>query len=149
MAKIEDLLYHSGYLGLFIISFIAATVFPLSSEIFVMTMTLSGYNPLIILSTATTGNTLGAIINYYVGKYGADFIFSRYIKVDSDTSRGVAQKYQKWGSPILLFAWAPVVGDPLTVVAGVLNIKIYIFTFWVTLGKALRYGFLIATAGML
>lgn len=142
----EDLFFQSGYLGLFIVSFLAATLVPLGSEIFVVTMTLSGYNPSIIFATATTGNTLGAITNYYVGKYGTNFIFSRYIKVDSEKRKNVERMFQKWGSPILFFAWAPVVGDPLTFVAGGFNLNLYIFTFWVFLGKAFRYALIILTA---
>jgi len=143
---IEDLVFQSGYLGLFIVSFLAATLIPFGSEIFVVTMTLSGYNPWIIFATATTGNTLGATTNYYVGKYGANFIFSRYIRVDSEKRQNIERMYQKWGSPILFFAWAPVVGDPLTMVAGGFNLNLYIFTFWVILGKAFRYALVIMTA---
>ena len=51
--------------------------------------------------------------------------------------------YGRWGSPILFFAWLPIVGDPLTVAAGVLRVNIYLFTFWVVLGKAFRYFILI------
>jgi membrane protein YqaA with SNARE-associated domain len=47
--------------------------------------------------------------------------------------------YQKWGSPILFFTWIPIIGDPLTVVAGVFKLNLYIFIFWVVLGKAFRY----------
>ncbi len=143
---IEDFVILSGYPGLFIISFLAATLIPLGSEIFVVSMTLSGCNPWIILAAATTGNTLGSITNYFVGKRGAEFMLSRYIKVDSQKRENVERIIRKWGSPILLFAWTPVVGDPLTVVAGGLNLNLYVFTFWVILGKGLRYVLVILTA---
>jgi membrane protein YqaA with SNARE-associated domain len=143
---IEELVFQSGYPGLFVVSFLAATFVPLGSEIFVVTMTISGYNPWIIFATATTGNTLGAITNYFVGRYGTNFIFSRYIKVDPQKRQHVERMYQKWGSPILFFAWTPIVGDPLTLVAGGFNLNLYIFTFWVFLGKAFRYVLVIMTA---
>jgi membrane protein YqaA with SNARE-associated domain len=143
---IEDFVILSGYPGLFVISFLAATLIPLGSEIFVVSMTLSGCNPWMIFAAATTGNTLGSITNYYVGKRGAEFMLSRYIKVDSQKRENVERIYRKWGSPILLFAWIPVVGDPLTVVAGGLNLNLYVFTFWVILGKAFRYVLVILTA---
>jgi membrane protein YqaA with SNARE-associated domain len=73
-------------------------------------------------------------------------MLSRYIKVDSQKRENVERIYRKWGSPILLFAWIPVVGDPLTVVAGGLNLNLYVFTFWVILGKAFRYVLVILTA---
>ncbi len=129
----------NGYFGLFIVSFLAATLLPLGSEIFVATMAVSGYNGWLIFAVATTGNTLGSITNYYIGKLGTNFIFSRYIKVDSETREKSEQLYQKWGSPILFFAWVPIIGDPLTVVAGIFKLNLYIFIFWVVLGKALRY----------
>jgi len=57
----------------------------------------------------------------------------------------VERIYKKWGSPALFFAWVPIVGDPLTVVAGALNLNLYLFTFWVVLGKAFRYALVILT----
>lgn len=142
----EGVVLQYGYLGLFIVSFLAATLVPLGSEIFVVIMAVSGYNPLFTLAIATTGNTLGAITNYYVGKCGTNFILSRYIQVDSEKRQNVERIYQKWGSPILFFSWVPVVGDPLTVVAGGFNLNLYVFTFWVVLGKAFRYSLVILTA---
>ncbi len=143
---IEDLVFQSGYLGLFIISFLAATLVPLGSEIFVTIMVLSGYNAWFIFAVATTGNVLGAAINYYVGKLGTNFILSNYIQVDFKKRQKAEKVYQKWGSPILFFSWTPIVGDPLTLVAGGFNLNFYIFIFWVTLGKAFRYFFVITTA---
>ncbi len=143
----ENLIFQFGYLGLFVVSCLAATLLPVGSEVVVVTMALSGYQPLAVFMTATAGNTLGSIVNYYVGKYGADFIFSRYIKVDEAKRKSLGATFQKWGAPLLLLAWVPVVGDPLTVVAGSLKMNFYVFTFWVTLSKALRYALLIfATA---
>jgi len=142
---IEDLVFQSGYLGLFIVSFLAATLLPLGSEIFVATMTVSNYNAWLIFAVATTGNTLGSITNYYIGKLGTNFILSRYIKADSEKRQKSEQIYQKWGSPILFFAWIPIIGDPLTVVAGVFQLNLYIFIFWVALGKAFRYFLVIMT----
>ncbi|WP_083234139.1 YqaA family protein [Candidatus Marithrix sp. Canyon 246] len=139
MAIISTLFKMIEYLSLFIVSFLAATLLPLGSEIFVATMTISGYNAWLIFAIATTGNTLGSITNYYIGKLGANFILSRYIKVNSDKPQKTEQIYQKWGSPILFFAWIPIIGDPLTVVAGIFKLNLYIFIFWVALGKAFRY----------
>ncbi|MCR3884868.1 MAG: DedA family protein [Methanothrix sp.] len=136
---IEDLVFQSGYLGLFIISFLAATLVPLGSEIFVTIMVVSGYNAWFIFAVATTGNVLGAATNYYVGKLGTSFLLSNYIEIDFEKRHKAEKVYQQWGSPILFFAWTPVVGDLLTLVAGGFKLNIYIFIFWVTLGKAFRY----------
>ncbi|MBN1333973.1 MAG: DedA family protein [Synergistales bacterium] len=142
----EDLLFHSGYLGLFGVSFLAATLVPLGSEIFVALMTVSGYEPLLIFTVATTGNTLGSITNYYVGKLGRNFLLSPYINFGSEKLQKAEKMYRKWGAPILSLAWIPIVGDPLTVIAGVFNLDLPIFTFWVFLGKSFRYSLVIMTA---
>lgn len=143
----HDLVFQSGYAGLFIVSFLAATLVPLGSEAFVVSMTILGYNPWLVFTTAATGNTLGAVINYYAGRYGTNAIFYRYIRVDPVKRRHLERRFRKWGSPVLFFAWLPLVGDPLTVVAGGLNLNLYIFLFWVAFGKAFRYALLIMTAG--
>ena len=142
----EDLLFHSGYLGLFGVSFLAATLVPLGSEIFVALMTVSGYEPLLVFTVATIGNTLGSIMNYYVGKLGTNFLLSRYINVGCEKRQNAEQMYRKWGAPVLSLAWIPIVGDPLTVIAGVFNLDLCIFTFWVFLGKSFRYSLVIMTA---
>lgn len=142
----EDLLSHSGYPGLFAVSFLAATLLPLGSEVFVALMAVSGYEPFLIFAVATTGNTLGSITNYFVGKLGANFLLSRYISVGPQKRLKAEKIYRKWGAPILSLAWIPIMGDPLTVIAGVFNLDLCIFTFWVFLGKSFRYCLVIMTA---
>jgi membrane protein YqaA with SNARE-associated domain len=135
-----------GYPGLFLISFLAATLLPLGSEAAVVLMAAADLEPLKLLLVATTGNFLGALANYMVGKWGAAFILSRYIRIDRAQLAKLENAYGRWGAPILFFAWLPFVGDPLTVAAGAFRVKLYQFTFWVVLGKMLRYYFLISAA---
>ena len=137
------LITNFGYLGLFLISFLAATLLPLGSEAAVTLMAIAEFNPSRILIVATIGNSLGALTNYLVGKWGAAFIFTKYIQVDQSTLEKLEKVYGRWGAPVLFFAWLPFVGDPLTVAAGVLRVNIYVFTFWVVLGKLFRYYVLI------
>ncbi len=140
------LISNFGYLGLFVISFLAATLLPLGSEAAVVLMAVSDFDPPTLLVVATAGNSLGALMNYLVGKWGAAFVFSRYLQVDGAVLDRLERIYGRWGAPALFFAWLPIVGDPLTVAAGVLRINIYVFTFWVVLGKAFRYFILIESA---
>ena len=133
------LLHHFGYFGLFVISFLSATILPLGSEAAVVLLALSEVNTWVVLAVATCGNSLGAVVNYYVGKKGAAFLFSRYITIDSRVLQRAQRVYGKWGSPILFFAWLPIVGDPLTIAAGVLKVDLRLFLFWVVLGKGMRY----------
>jgi len=142
------LILNFGYLGLFAISFLAATLLPLGSEAAVVFMASAEFNPMGLLFIATAGNSLGAIVNYLVGRWGASFIFSRYIQIDPATQERLERVYGRWGAPVLFFAWLPFVGDPLTVAAGVLRVNPWVFMFWVVLGKMFRYYVLIAaTAG--
>jgi membrane protein YqaA with SNARE-associated domain len=137
-----------GYLGLFLISFLAATLLPLGSEAAVALMAATDFDPPGVLLVATTGNSLGAFVNYLVGKWGAAFIFARYIEIDRTVLEKTENIYGRYGAPILFFAWLPFVGDPLTIAAGALRVNPYVFAFWVVLGKAFRYYILIhAVAG--
>lgn len=135
-----------GYVGLFLISFLAATVLPLVSEVVVIAMPPLGYDVKLVVLTATLGNFLGSLTNYFIGWKGGDFVFSRYIKVQPDKLERAQQLYQKWGPVIVFFSWIPVIGDPLTVVAGMFHLRLRVFAFWVILGKGARYLILLGVA---
>ncbi|MBU2490845.1 MAG: DedA family protein [Proteobacteria bacterium] len=145
----EAIISHLGLLGLFLVSFTAATLVPLSSEGAVAALAASGFDPVLVLVTATAGNSLGALVNYFVGKWGGRFVFSRWIRVPESALNRAERTYGKYGAPVLFLAWLPVVGDPLTVAAGVLKVKLPAFLFWVILGKAFRYGVVLGGMGAL
>jgi membrane protein YqaA with SNARE-associated domain len=140
---LEQLIFELGYVGLFLISFLASTLFPLSSAAFIVLMLSLDYNPWIILLVATLGTYLGAILNYYVGKLGNHFLFSKYMKINPSRKKQLEEKFNRYGSPILFFSWLPIVGDPICLVAGVFNIKLSTFSFWVLFGRILRFLFII------
>ncbi len=140
----EEFISTFGYLGLFAVSFLAATLLPIGSEVFVTLMVARGYNIGLILMVATAGNYLGALTNYYVGKWGGDFLFARYIQVKPASLQKAQDLYRRWGAPVLFFSWAPIVGDALTVISGTLKLSLSVFTVWVLLGKGLRYVVVIA-----
>ena len=129
----------AGYLGLFVVSFVAATLAPLGSELFVTAMVIGGYNSWGVLTVATVGNVLGSLANYYVGKWGSDFLLSRWIHIAPVTLQRAHHLYARWGAPALFFAWAPVIGDALTLVSGMLRLPLLTFILWVVAGKLLRY----------
>lgn len=143
---LNDLILQFGYFGLFLISFLSATLVPLASEVFVVAMPALGYNPWLILISATAGSFLGSLTNYYVGKMGTDFILGRYVKINEKTWQRAEGFYERWGAATLFFSWVPFIGDPLTVVAGAFHINLRVFTFWVLLGKTLRYLVLLGIA---
>lgn len=134
-----DLLAQYGYAGIFIASFLAATILPLSSEIVLSILLLNGLNPSILIVVATVGNVLGAVLNYWLGFYGG-LIFKRKFSTASESEVSTSLlRMKKYGVASLLLAWAPIIGDPLTVAAGVLRVNLVIFLFLVTIGKCGRY----------
>ncbi len=128
-----------GWVGMFLSAFLAATVLPLSSEIVLGALLLNGFNPVILVLIATFGNVLGSVVNYAIGLYGGDYLRHRLLKISDEQFAKTRQRFEKWGLASLLFAWVPVIGDPLTLVAGVLRVNFIGFLLLVTLGKGLRY----------
>jgi membrane protein YqaA with SNARE-associated domain len=143
--ELEGLLQF-GYAGLLVVSFLAASVLPLSSEAFVALMPALGYDPWVILCVATLGNYLGSLSNYCLGRWGSGYIFSRLVRVRPETELKLSGVFGRWGAPALIMSWVPVIGDPLTFVAGMLKTHLAAFTFWVVLGKAARYAVILEIA---
>jgi membrane protein YqaA with SNARE-associated domain len=140
---VDDLTVQAGYLGLLLVSFLAATLLPLSSEIAVAAMPRLGYDPTLTVAIATLGNYLGSVANYYVGAGAAGFL-ARYMGTEADRLARARTTYARWGAPILFFSWLPVVGDPLTLVAGAVRVRFVVFTAWVVAGKLARYVVVVA-----
>lgn len=132
-----------AYTGLFLSSFLAATVLPLGSESVVVAMVVAGYSKTGILTVATAGNTLGAVVNYSLGQLGEHFIHRRTRAADLPTFKKAQRMVSRWGPPAMIFAWAPVIGDPLTLLAGLAGMPFGRFFFWMCLGKGLRYAALL------
>ncbi|MCK5542252.1 MAG: DedA family protein [Desulfobacterales bacterium] len=128
-----------GYVGLFLASFLAATILPLSSEVVLVFLLLKSFNPVILISVATFGNVLGSFVNYSIGAWGSVFIIRRFLRISEYDFSRAKQRFKKHGVYSLFFAWVPIIGDPLTVVAGVLKINILLFFSLVTSGKLVRY----------
>lgn len=128
-----------GYIGIFIAAFMAATVLPLSSEVVLSAMLLGGWPPAPLIVVATTGNILGALTNYALGYWSGEAVIKRWLRL-SDVEMSRAQnRFAKYGVLSLCLAWLPIIGDPLTVMAGILRVKLRWFLLLVSIGKCLRY----------
>ncbi|THK34875.1 DedA family protein [Ensifer sp. MPMI2T] len=88
---------------------------------------------------ATAGNVLGAVVNFALGRFLIRFEGRRWFPVSPPARQKAEALFQRYGRPMLLFSWLPVVGDPLTLVAGLLRTPLTLFLVFVTLGKAARY----------
>lgn len=128
-----------GYLGLFSASFLAATILPLSSEVVLSYLLLNAYDPFLLNAVATCGNVLGSLANYGLGYWGSIFLAQKVLRMSEDALSAAGQRFKKYGVYSLFFAWVPVIGDPLTVTAGILKINVLMFLVLVTAGKLLRY----------
>lgn len=131
-----------AYLGLFLTAFLAATLLPGYSEVVFTGLLASGYQPFALWAWATAGNSLGAAINWLLGRYLLRFRDQRWFPFDPDNLGHAQRWFQRYGVWSLLMAWAPVVGDALTFVAGLMRVHFGLFILLTTIGKGARYAIL-------
>ena len=128
------------YINLFVISFLAATILPLASEITLAGLiAVQSYNNFILLLAASIGNILGSSFNWVLGIYSRKFEFKKWFPFNQNQIKRFSKWFLKYGKWSLLFAWLPIVGDPLTFVAGVMRIRFLDFLILVAIGKVSRY----------
>ena len=133
------------YLSLFIISFLAATLFPLSSEITLASLlSVSEHNPYTLIGAASLGNILGSVFNWLLGFYLFKYINKKWFPFKERQINNASKRFEKFGAWSLLFAWLPIIGDPLTFVAGILKVNLLLFLVLVAVGKISRYLFVYA-----
>lgn len=138
-----------GYIGLFLSAFLAATLLPLSSEAVVAVLTQArGFDAVLLLAVATLGNTLGATVNWGLGRFCLKWRDKNWFPFSEAQFERAGSWFRQYGFWSLLFAWLPIVGDPLTFVAGVLRVGLLPFLVLVGFGKGVRYAAVIAFAEM-
>lgn len=129
----------AAYAGLFSIAFLAATLLPVQSEAaFVSLLALERYPVLQLLLVASSGNVLGSCLNYFIGRFFTDLKWMQRLVSAAQRDRA-EQYYRRYGRWSLLASWLPIVGDPLTVVAGILRENFIYFAILVTIAKVGRY----------
>jgi len=128
------------YLSLFIISFLAATILPFSSELTLAgLMATSNYDNLFLLIAASFGNILGSVVNWILGFYSRNLSTKKWFPFKNEKIERSSKWFNKFGRWSLLFAWVPIIGDPLTVAAGLLRVRFIEFLILVSIGKVSRY----------
>lgn len=134
-----------GLIGLFFSALLAATLFPAQSEAVFTALILYGSDPVWTLwLVATLGNVLGSVINWGIGRWGLTWMQNRLSMTSMVQIDRVQRWYMRWGWMSLLASWVPVVGDPLTCVAGAMREPLWRFLVVVTVAKGGRYAVLIA-----
>ncbi|MEM1089892.1 MAG: YqaA family protein [Pseudomonadota bacterium] len=131
------------YLSVFGAAFLAATILPFYSEVLVVGAVLGGASPLLLWAVASAGNTLGAVLNAILGRLLPRERVGRLLGLKPEQFEKAEQWFQKYGQWSLLLAWAPIGGDALTVIAGILRVRWLPFVVLVFAGKAARYAVVI------
>jgi membrane protein YqaA with SNARE-associated domain len=141
----------TAYLSLFVTALVAATILPAQSEAVLVGLIVNTERSVwLLVLVASAGNILGSIINWVLGRGVERFRDRRWFPVGPkvlDRAQGWYRRYGKWS---LLASWLPIIGDPLTVVAGIMREPLPIFILLVSIAKTARYAILAAvTVGLI
>jgi membrane protein YqaA with SNARE-associated domain len=123
--------------ALFAAAFLAATILPVASELPLAVMVRRQGDMVLPVIVATTGNYLGACVTYWIARRGATLIAGEQA-ADARPLRW----FRRFGPPVLVLTWLPVVGDALVVLAGAARVPFATFSVWTAIGKAARYAVL-------
>ena len=128
------------YLGLFLSALAAATILPMQSEAALVGLLLTDAYPVwILIAVASFGNVLGSALSWLLGRSVERFRHRRWFPVKDASLERAQHWYRRYGKWSLLLSWAPIIGDPLTVVAGILREPFPTFLLLVTIAKVGRY----------
>ena len=130
------------YFILFSTAFISATLFPLGSEALLIYDITQGHNIYLLLFFATFGNSLGSVVNYFLGLKGEEYLINKKLLNEKYIIKAKTY-FDKYGAWSILFSWLPIIGDPITFVAGILKYDFKKFLILVVIAKFSRYLFLV------
>lgn len=133
--------------SLFFSALLSATLLPGGSEALLLYRLHQGADPVWLVFSATSGNLLGSLVTYAMGRAGNTALHRRWLRIDESQVLRAERWFARWGRPGLLLAWLPVVGDPLCLVAGLLRVPLAWFVLLVGAGKLGRYVFIAWVSG--
>lgn len=140
----------AAYGSLFLAAFLAATLIPAQSESVLGGLILAGGQPVgLLVAVASLGNILGSVVNWLIGRGVERFRDRAWFPANQTQLDRAQQQYQRFGYWSLLLAWVPIIGDPLTLVAGIMREPLWRFVMLVSIGKVGRYVALAAGIGAL
>jgi membrane protein YqaA with SNARE-associated domain len=126
--------------GLFLVAFGAATLLPMGSEAALVALLLGQtHAPWLLIAVASIGNVAGSAVNWALGRSIERFRDRRWFPADAASLDRAEAWYRRWGRWSLLLSWVPVIGDPLTVIAGVMRERFVPFLLVVAIAKVGRY----------
>ncbi len=128
-----------GYIGLFLIAFLAGSIAPFSSESVMALLIAANYNLWLCIVVATIGNWLGGVTCYYIGYLGKIEWIEKYLKIKHNKLIKMQQFLQGKGAYMALFVFVPIIGDLIIVAFGLMRADIYRVNIAMLIGKLLRY----------
>ncbi|TBR13075.1 MAG: DedA family protein [Lysobacter sp.] len=127
------------YAGLLAIAFASATILPLQSEALLAALLVARRDPVALVLVATVGNVAGSTVNWWLGRRLAALRRPGWLRISDASLQRAGERYRRYGKWSLLLSWVPVIGDPLTLMAGFLNERLTTFLMLVTIAKSVRY----------
>ena len=137
------MIFEAAYLFVAASAFLAATLLPFYSEVVLLPLLIEGKDPVLLWLAATSGNTLGAAVNWLLGRFMLHYQDRSWFPVKRRQLVRAEAWFQRYGVWSLLFAWLPVGGDALTFIAGLMRIRFDIFLLLTGAGKGARYALVI------
>lgn len=134
-----DTFIHLGYWGLFLSSFLASTIVPLSSDVILTTLILLKFNPYACLLIATAGNFLGGLTSYGLGYIGKWEWLEKFMKVDKRKIENFHVKIKKYGIFAAFLAWLPFIGDLIAISLGFFKINPLVVALFMLIGRFVRF----------
>lgn len=132
-----------AYLLLFLSAFGAATLLPLQSEAVLLGLLIQEqHSVMALIAVASLGNILGSCVNWWLGLRIEQYNDKRWFPVSESKLQQAQQIYQKYGFWSLLLSWVPVIGDPITLIAGLMKENFARFLLMVSVAKIGRYLFI-------
>ncbi len=128
--------------ALFFSALISSTLLPGGSEALLIYRLNEGGHVISLILIATTGNVLGSLITYAIGRAGNEAVHKKWLRISSEQTARAESWFNRYGKASLLLAWLPIVGDPLCLIAGLLRCHLLTFLILVTIGKLCRYSVL-------
>lgn len=135
--------FEYGYWALFLAAFLAATILPFSSDVMVGGMALAGFDPTLILLSAGTGNILGGITTYGLGRLGNPDWLKKLFRVTEEKLRRYEERIRKYGSWMALLSWVPFAGDIIVLALGFFRVPFWPVFWLMSIGKMGRYAVII------
>lgn len=132
-----------GYLGMTIAAFLAGSVFPFSSEAVMVSLQLAGLEPWPLFLSATVGNVVGSMFNYWIGTFGRMEWIEKYLHISAEKVNKTRAWIDGRGAWIGTLCFLPIIGSVLSVTLGYMRANPYTTFMSISVGKAMRYSIII------